>query len=56
MGRLHVEKIVPAKRRTHCGWESLQSLRNDHLEMNQLLAWLGGSLENGKVKPFRAIR
>ncbi|MDB4362516.1 hypothetical protein N9Z46_10355, partial [Akkermansiaceae bacterium] len=56
MGRLHVEKIAPAKRRTHCGWESLQFLRNDHLEMNQLLAWLGGALENGKVKPFQSLR
>ncbi|MFT6864338.1 MAG: hypothetical protein ACJAVK_002903 [Akkermansiaceae bacterium] len=56
MGRLRIEKIASAKRRTHCGWESLQSLRNDHPEMNQLLAWLGGSLENGKVKPFQAPR
>jgi hypothetical protein len=56
MGRLHVEKISPAERRTHCGWESLQALRNDHLEMNQLLAWLGGALENGKVKPFQSLR
>lgn len=53
MGRLQIEKVTSPKRRTHCGWESLQALRHDHPEMNQLLAWLGGSLENGKVRPFR---
>ena len=53
MGMLRVEKVNPPRRRTHCGWESLQALRNDHPEMNQLLAWLGGSLESGKVKPFQ---
>ena len=52
MGRLKVERIAPGKPRTHCGWEALEALRNDHPEMNQLLAWLGGSLENGKVRPF----
>lgn len=52
MGRLKIEKISSARSRTHCGWESLQALRNDHPEMNQLLAWLGGSLELGKVKHF----
>ena len=56
MGRLRIEKISSPKLRTHCGWESLQALRNDHPEMNQLLAWLGGSLENGKVKPFQTAR
>lgn len=56
MGMLRVEKITSPKRRTHCGWESLQALRNDHPEMNQLLAWLGGSLENGKVRPFKSTR
>jgi hypothetical protein len=54
MSRLQVEKVISPKRRTHCGWESLQVLRHDHPEMNQLLAWLGGSLENGKVRPFQA--
>ena len=53
MGMLRVEKVNSPKRRPHCGWESLQALRNDHPEMNQLLAWLGGSLESGKVKPFQ---
>ncbi len=53
MGRLKIEKISSARGRTHCGWDSLQALRNDHPEMNQLLAWLGGSLELGKVKPFQ---
>ncbi len=52
MGRLKIEKISSSRGRTHCGWDSLQALRNDHPEMNQLLAWLGGSLELGKVKPF----
>ena len=56
MSRLRVEIVAPARRRTHCGWDSLQSLRNDHPEMNQLLAWLGGSLENGKVRPFQSGR
>lgn len=56
MGRLRVEKVASPKKRTHCGWQSLQSLRNDHPEMNQFLAWLGGSLENGKVRPFQAGR
>ena len=54
MGMLRVEKITSPKRRSHCGWDTLQALRNDHPEMNQLLAWLGGSLEGGKVKPFQA--
>jgi len=54
MGRLKIEKISSAKARAHCGWDSLQSLRHDHPEMNQLLAWLGGSLESGKVKPFHS--
>lgn len=54
MGRLKIERIAPGKIRTHCGWESLDALRNDHAEMNQLLAWLGGSLENGKVRPFHS--
>lgn len=56
MSLVRVEKVAPARRRTHCGWQALQSLRNDHAEMNQLLAWLGGSLENGKVKPFQKER
>lgn len=56
MGRLKIEHIAPVKIRTHCGWESLDALRNDHPEMNQFLAWLGGSLENGKVRPFKAER
>ena len=54
MGRLKVEKVSSSKTRNHCGWESLEALRHDHPEMNQLLAWLGGSLELGKVKPFQA--
>lgn len=54
MGRLKIEHVSPVKTRTHCGWESLDALRNDHPEMNQFLAWLGGSLENGKVRPFKA--
>lgn len=52
MGRLKIEHIAPVTTRSHCGWESLDALRNDHPEMNQLIAWLGGSLENGKVRPF----
>lgn len=52
MGRLKIEQVAPKKLRTHCGWESLNALRHDHPEMNQLLAWLGGSLESGKVRPF----
>jgi hypothetical protein len=54
MGRLKIEKVASPKVRTHCGWESLEALRHDHPEMNQLLAWLGGSLEHGKVKPFHS--
>lgn len=53
MGMLRIEKLNPPKRRPHCGWEALQALRIDHPEMNQLLAWLGGSLESGKVRPFQ---
>ena len=54
MGRLKIEKVTSARKRTHCGWESLEALRHDHPEMNQLLAWLGGSLELGMVKPFQS--
>lgn len=56
MGRLRVETVSSPNRRTHCGWEMLQALRNDHPEMNQLLAWLGGSLESGKVRPFHSTQ
>ena len=55
MSMLRVEKLSSPTRRPHCGWDSLQALRNDHPEMNQLLAWLGGSLESGKVKPFQPV-
>jgi len=53
MGRLRVEHLCPPKSRSHCGWDELNNLRNDHPEMNQLLAWLGGSLESSKVRPFQ---
>ena len=56
LGMLRIEKMASPKRRPHCGWEALQALRSDHPEMSQLLAWLGGSLESGKVKPFQAPR
>ena len=52
MSRLDIERIGPATAKTHCGWEILQNLRKDHSEMNHFLAWLGGSLESGVVKPF----
>ena len=54
MSRLNIEKISSPNNRTHCRWEALDALRNDHPEMNHFLAWLGGSLEVGKVRPFRA--
>ncbi len=53
LSRVKIEKIAPVKNRTHCNWEVLENLRHDHPEMNQFLAWLGGSLESGMVKPFR---
>ena len=56
MSRVNVERISAGNSRTHCGWESLESLRRDHPEINQLLAWLGGSLESGIVKPFKLER
>ncbi|MDA7882331.1 hypothetical protein N9A94_08515 [Akkermansiaceae bacterium] len=56
MGRVKIEKISASNNRTHCGWESLESLRRDHPEINHLLAWLGGSIESGMVKPFNTDR
>ncbi len=53
LSRVKIEKISPVRNRAHCGWEVLENLRHDHSEMNQFLAWLGGSLESGIVKPFR---
>ncbi|MEJ6560826.1 MAG: hypothetical protein QNK83_11525 [Akkermansiaceae bacterium] len=52
MSRLNVKRICPSKPKTHCGWDILQNLRKDHSEINHFLAWLGGSLESGTVKPF----
>jgi len=52
LSRVKIERISPVKNRTHCGWEVLENLRHDHSEMNQFLAWLGGSLESGMVRPF----
>lgn len=56
MGRLRIEVVAPATNRTHCEWKSLQALRRQHPEMNHLLAWLGGSLETHKVRPYQAYR
>ncbi len=56
MSRVNIERISAGESRTHCGWESLEALRRDHPEINQLLAWLGGSLESGIVKPFNTER
>ena len=53
MSRLNVERISPSNKKTHCGWETLDNLRNDHTEMNQFLAWLGGALESGIVRDFK---
>ncbi|MEN8693839.1 MAG: hypothetical protein ACN4GG_10030 [Akkermansiaceae bacterium] len=53
MSRLNVERISPSDKKTHCGWETLDNLRNDHTEMNQFLAWLGGALESGIVRDFK---
>jgi len=53
LSRVKIERVAPTENRTHCGWEVLENLRRDHPEMNQFLAWLGGSLESGIVKPFR---
>lgn len=53
MSRLNIERISPSEKQTHCGWDTLDNLRNDHTEMNQFLAWLGGSLESGVVKEFK---
>ncbi len=53
MSRLRIEKISSHQAKTHLNWDSLQALRNDHPEMNQLLAWLGGSVESGKVRGFQ---
>ncbi|MGJ8696247.1 MAG: hypothetical protein ACSHYF_08005 [Verrucomicrobiaceae bacterium] len=53
LSRLDIERISPTERRTHCGWDMLDLLRKDHSEMNQFLAWLGGSLEHGVVRTFR---
>lgn len=54
MERLDIHRVAAAHTRPHIDWASLDAIRNDSSEIDQLFSWLTESLNQGKPQPYKA--
>ncbi|MBK1832088.1 hypothetical protein JIN77_15230 [Verrucomicrobiaceae bacterium R5-34] len=52
MERLDVTRVSAVKSRSHIDWSSLEALRGDSTEVDDLLAWLSESADVGSMSPY----
>ena len=53
MDRLKIDRIAAPHTRQHINWQSLDGLRRESEEVQQLIGWLNGCISKGRAEAFR---